>query len=61
MTWNDMRNPDRIPAVADPVEKLLRENEIRGSLVVWRLSRPEMVKEFYPETRCRLFDISFAA
>ena len=45
-----MRNPDKIPGVPDLVEKVLVENELadfsRGVL-----SRPEMVKEFYPETR----------
>ncbi len=45
-----MRKPDKIPAVFDPVENLLTENELadpcRGSL-----SRPEVAKEFYPETR----------
>jgi hypothetical protein len=50
MTWNDMRNPDKIPGVADPVEKLLTENELADSRR-GVLSRPEMVTEFYPETR----------
>jgi hypothetical protein len=49
MAWNDMRKPDKIPAVFDTVEKLLTENELaesrRGGL-----SRPEMAMESYPET-----------
>jgi hypothetical protein len=44
-----MRNPDKIPAVADPAEKLLTENELADS-GRGVLSRPEMAKEFYPET-----------
>ena len=49
MTWNDIRNPDKIPAVFDSVEKPMREHELRdlGSGV---LSRPEVATEFYPET-----------
>lgn len=27
MAWNDMRNPDKVPGVFDPVEKLVTENE----------------------------------
>jgi hypothetical protein len=49
MTWNDMRKPDKIPAVLDPVEKLLTENEL-PELPVGVLSRPEMAKGSYPET-----------
>ncbi len=45
-----MRKPDKIPAVFDPVEKLLTENEL-PELLVGVLSRQEMAKEFYPETR----------
>ena len=50
MPWNVMRNPDKIPAVAAPVEKLLTENELADSRR-GGLSRPEMVEEIYPETR----------
>ena len=50
MTWNDMRNPDKIPAMAAPVEKLLVENELVDSSP-GGLSRPEMIEESYPETR----------
>jgi hypothetical protein len=53
MTWNDMRKPDKIPAEFDPVAKLLTENELR-ELPVGVLSRPELAKEFYPETRYTL-------
>jgi len=45
-----MRKPDKIPAGFDPVEKLLRENELQ-ELPVGVLSRKEMAKESYPETR----------
>jgi hypothetical protein len=38
------------PGVADPVEKLLTENELADSRL-GGLSGPEMVTEFYPETR----------
>jgi hypothetical protein len=50
MTWNDMRKPDKIPAGFDPVEKLVTENELQ-ELPVGVLSRQEMAKESYPETR----------
>ena len=50
MTWNDMRKPDKIPAVFDPVAKLLTENEL-SELPVGVLSRLETAKESYPETR----------
>ena len=49
MTWNDMRKPDKIPAVFDPFEKLLKKNEL-SELPVGVLSRQEMDKESYPET-----------
>lgn len=49
MTWNDIRKPDKIPAVFEPVEKLLTENEL-SDFPVGVLSRPEMAKESYPET-----------
>jgi hypothetical protein len=47
LTWNDMRKPDKIPAVFDPVEKPATENECRIPIGV--LSRQEMAKESYPE------------
>jgi len=49
MTWNDMRKPDKIPAVFDPGEKLMTENEL-PELPFGVLSRQEMAKESYPET-----------
>jgi hypothetical protein len=50
MTWNDIRKPDKIPRLVDPAVKPLREHELRDfSFGV--LSRPEMAKESYPETR----------
>jgi hypothetical protein len=45
-----MRNPDKIPAVADPVKKLVIENELADSRR-GGVSRPGMAQEFYPETR----------
>lgn len=53
MTWNDMRKPDKIPAVFDTVEKLLAENELADSRR-GGLSRPEIARESYPETRYTL-------
>jgi hypothetical protein len=50
MTWNDMRKPDKIPAVFNPVAKLLKEIELADALS-WRLSRQEVAEESYPETR----------
>jgi hypothetical protein len=50
MSWNDMRRPDKIPAVFDPDEKLVTENELL-ELPFGVLSRQEMAKESYPETR----------
>ena len=50
MIWNDMRKPDKIPAVFNYVEKLLTENELADAWR-WRLSRQELAKESYPETR----------
>jgi hypothetical protein len=50
MTWNDIRNPDKIPAALDSVEKILTKNELADSCP-GGLSRPEMAMEFYPETR----------
>ena len=46
----DMRKLDKIPAAFDSVEKLLTENEL-PELPVGVLSRQEMAKESYPETR----------
>jgi hypothetical protein len=45
-----MRKPDKIPAVFNPVAKLLTEREL-PELPVGVLSRPETAKGFYPETR----------
>jgi hypothetical protein len=50
MAWNDMRKPDKISAVFNPVEKLLKEIELADALR-WRLSRQEVAEESYPETR----------
>src|SRR5260370_5880693 len=50
MTWNDIRNPDKIPAALDSVEKILTKNELADSCR-GGLSRPEMAMEFYPEAR----------
>jgi hypothetical protein len=49
LTWNDKQEPDKIPAVFDPVEKLVTENEL-PELPFGVLSRQEMAKESYPET-----------
>lgn len=50
MTWNDIRNPDKIPAGLDSVRKILTKHELADSCR-GGLSRPEMAMEFYPETR----------
>ena len=50
MAWDDMRKPDKISAVFNPVEKLLKEIELVDALR-WRLSRQEVAEESYPETR----------
>ncbi len=47
--WNDMRKPDKIPAVFDPFEKLLKKNEL-ADFYHRRLFRPEIARESYPET-----------
>jgi hypothetical protein len=49
MSWNDMRKPDKIPAVFDSVEKLLTKNEL-ADLGHGGLCRQEMARESYPET-----------
>ena len=49
LTWNDMRKPDKIPAVFDPVEKLVTENEL-SEVPFGVVSPQEMARNLYPET-----------
>jgi hypothetical protein len=57
MTWNDMRKPGKIPGLVEPAVKPMREHEL-GDLGFGVLSRPEMAKESYPETRYTLFPLT---
>jgi hypothetical protein len=50
MRWNDIRKPDKNPALVDSVVKALKKDELWETRV-GVLSRQEMGKESYSETR----------